>query len=147
VDGNTTKSGDYLLGLIANNFVRVANPVTARTKTWGLGTDGTNQYLWNCTNSWATPTRTIEAAMLALNYSFIIDNYYCGKDLGTLTVNGAIAQKYRGIVRVPYPSGQPGYIKDYNYDDRLKYRQPPNFLDPVQAGWNVVLQVEQTPPR
>ena len=146
VDGNTTRSGDFLLGLIANNFVRVANPVTSRTKTWGMGTEA-NQYLWNCTNTWATPTRTIEAAILALNYSFIIDNYYCGNDLGTLTVRGTIAQKYRGIVRVPYPTGQPGYLKDYNYDDRLKYRQPPNFLDPVQAGWNVISQVEQTPPR
>ena len=31
-----------------------------------------------------------------LHHSFIVDNYYCGAALGTLTVNGAIAQKFRG---------------------------------------------------
>ena len=40
----------------------------------------------------------IEAAMLAINHSFIVDNYNCGAKLGTLTVKGAIAQKYRGAV-------------------------------------------------
>ena len=30
-----------------------------------------------------------------------------------------------------------GYIKDYNYDDRLRYQEPPHFLDPVQSAWHV----------
>src|SRR3712207_7379699 len=34
----------------------------------------------------------------SLRYSFIVDNWYCGNELGDLEVNGAIAQKYRGIV-------------------------------------------------
>ena len=43
-------------------------------------------------------TSTIDAAILALNHSFIVDNWYCGNPTGTLTVTGAIAQKFRGTV-------------------------------------------------
>ena len=70
---------------------------------------------------------TIDAAILAINHSFIVDNYGCGSDLGTLTVNGAIAQKYRGAVGT---TGGNGYVKNYNYDDRLKYIEPPSFIEP-----------------
>ena len=34
---------------------------------------------------------------MSLQHSFIVDNYDCGQS-GTLTVNGAIVQKYRGPV-------------------------------------------------
>ncbi len=30
-----------------------------------------------------------------------------------------------------------GYLKNYNYDDRLRYQEPPNFLDPVESAWHV----------
>ena len=38
-----------------------------------------------------------------------------------------------------------GYRKDYEYNDRLRYREPPYFLDPVQASWRVARQNEQVP--
>jgi hypothetical protein len=44
-------------------------------------------------------------------------------------------------------SSNSGYTKSYNYDDRLRYREPPSFLDPVQVSWRVVRQTEQVPPR
>jgi len=138
VNGNITGSNDSILGLIANNFVRVNHTVTGRSQNW----DG-NSYDWSCNTS-GTVVNRIDAAILALNYSFIVDNWYCGGLLGNLTVNGVIAQKYRGIVgRI----GSSGYLKDYNYDDRLRYRQPPHFLDPVQTSWRILREVEQTPPR
>ena len=56
--------------------------------------------------------------MLAINHSFIVDNYNCGNSLGTLNVKGAIAQKYRGAVGT---SGGTGYLKNYEYDERLHY--------------------------
>ena len=31
------------------------------------------------------------------------------------------------------------------YDDRLKYRSPPFFLDPVQAAWKINRSNEQVP--
>jgi hypothetical protein len=142
VDGDITKTADDMLGLIANNFVRVNHPVTGRTSSYNG-----SSFSWSCTNAYTTtdPKVTrIDAAILALNYSFIVDNWYCGAFLGDLTVNGAIAQKYRGIVGT-FGSSDTGYTKDYVYDDRLKFREPPHFLDPVQTAWRVVRETEQTP--
>ena len=76
----------------------------------------------------------IDAALLAIDHSFIVDHYDCGGSLGTLTVNGAISQKFRGAVGT---TGGTGYIKDYNYDDRLRFQEPPHFFDPVQSAWHV----------
>jgi hypothetical protein len=33
------------------------------------------------------------------------------------------------------------------HDDRLRYREPPYFLEPVAAAWRVVRQNEQVPAR
>ena len=60
----------------------------------------------------------VDAAILALNHSFIVDNWYCGANLGTLTVNGAIAQKFRGPVGTGGASSGSGYIKDYDVQRR-----------------------------
>ena len=90
----------------------------------------------NGTGSLTNPR--IDAAILAINHSFIVDHYNCGAPLGTLTVNGAISQKFRGPVGTS--SGGTvvtGYGKDYNYDDRLRYQEPPHFLDPVESAWHV----------
>ncbi len=86
---------------------------------------------------------TIDAAILSLNHSFITDNYFCGQNLGTLTVRGAIVQKFRG----PVGRGSSGYIKNYSYDTRFRYRSPPKFLDPVQAAWRIQTYNEQVPAR
>jgi len=127
-------NADTVLGLIANNNVRVYHPVTREN--------------WNdvdsCTN--VTPGTmtdvTIDAAILALTHSFTVDNYACGAALQKLNVTGAIAQKFRGAVGT---TARTGYLKNYVYDDRLKYRSPPYFLDPVQAAWKVNRSNEQVP--
>ena len=59
--------------------------------------------------------------MLAIKHSFIVDNYNCGAPLGTLNVNGAIAQKFRGAVGTGGGGSDTGYLKNYNYDERLQY--------------------------
>jgi hypothetical protein len=137
VYGDLERNEDNLLfGLIANNFVRVFHPVDH---------DECDNDDGNRTGSLSDPV--IEAAILALNHSFIVDNWYCGDGLGTLTVEGAIAQRYRGPVGqgVGGSSADHGYIKDYRYNDRLKFREPPYFLDPVQSAWRVARQNEQVP--
>ena len=143
ITGNLERQSgsNAMLGLIAQNFVRVGHEVTNRDPDWDDG-----RYEWDCDNVSGTWPSRIDAAMLAIDHSFIVDNWYCGSSLGNLTVNGAIAQKYRGTVGT-FGNSNTGFIKDYNYDDRLRYRQPPHFLDPVQTGWRVVRQTEQTPPR
>jgi hypothetical protein len=122
-----------LLGLIANNFVRVYHP------TWGDDNCSTNDpgYIHDI---------RIQAAILALNHSFIVDNWNCGEAAGKLSVDGAIAQKFRGPVGTGSGGGiSTGYLKDYEYNDRLRYREPPYFLDPVQASWRIARQNEQVP--
>lgn len=131
VTEDVKRAGDSVLGLIANNFVRVYHPV-----------DG------NCVNAAnGNPySIQIDAAILALAHSFTVDHYYCGAPLGTLTVNGVIAQMFRGPVGTGGDTVATGYLKDYNYDDRLSLRQPPHFLDPVQSAWRIQRQSEQTVP-
>jgi len=137
VNGDITRNGtDALLGLIANNFVRVYHPVQNR---------GSNN---SCNNASGTMNNVrIDAAILSLQHSFTVDNYYCGNPLGDLTVNGVIAQQFRGPVgRGSGNSKVNGYTKRYNYDDRLRFRSPPHFLDPIQSAWRIARQTEQTPP-
>jgi hypothetical protein len=132
-NGDLKKSatGDPVMGLVANQYVRVYHPCKSDTNQKGY-----------------MDTVTIEAAILSLQHSFIVDNHRCGNPLGKLTVKGAIAQKYRGPVGTgsgtTYVSG---YIKDYWYDDRLKYRTPPFFLQPTSSSWNVIRFNEQLKPR
>ena len=129
VDGNIIKTNEEgVLGLIANNFIRVYHPIERR---WN---SSLNRYecTGNAAGSLSNPE--IDAAILAINHSFIVDSYNCGSQLGTLTVKGAIAQKYRGAVGT---SGGTGYLKNYEYDERLHTIAPPSFIEPVQSDWVV----------
>lgn len=141
----TSSGSQFLLGLIAVDFVRVAHPVQ------GCNPASACNLVTNCTNSPSTPTSvSITAAILSLTRSFIVDNWFCGASLGTLTVNGAIAQKYRGPTgRLDSVAGRSGYYdaKDYRYDPKFRYRSPPHFSDPVQAQWRVQTFSEQAPAR
>lgn len=129
INGNLTRvtGADAVLGLIADKFVRVWHP--------------------ECDGTGATTNIKIDAAILAVNHSFTVDRYDCGSPLGNLNITGAIAQKHRGIVGVGGSSISSGYVKNYEYDNKLKYRSPPYFLDPVQAAWRIVRQNEQSPAR
>jgi Tfp pilus assembly protein PilX len=137
--GDLVRSGDVVLGLIADKFVRVSHAV-----------DRSN----GCVNRRAPDGNwmdniTIDAAILSLAHSFIVDNHDCGEELGTLTVKGAIAQRYRGPVGMSITRNnvttRTGFAKNYEYDDRFRYRSPPFFLNPVDAAWNVMRQNEQVP--
>ena len=82
--------------------------------------------------------------MLALNHSFIVDNFDCGARSAARRpplpdVNGAIAQLFRGTVGTTSGgSSVTGYLKDYTYDDRLAVQQPPYLFDLASASWRVV---------
>lgn len=141
VNGPLIRQGNGMLGLIATNFVRVWHPVD-RTKC--------------SVNSNPVPSMgpsafssglEIDAAIMSLTHSFIVDNYDCGPPEGNLTVKGAIAQFYRGPVGTGSGSSiATGYVKDYNYDDRFKNQNPPYFLTPVDSEWQLVRFTEQVPP-
>ena len=116
-------AGTITLGLIASGFVRVYH---------ACGGGGSEEGL---TNPW------IYAAILSTAHSFAVDNFGCGSSLGELNVFGAIAQNFRGIVgRV----GGSGYLKEYQYDNRLATDEPPYFLAPLKAGWKVARETAPT---
>jgi Tfp pilus assembly protein PilX len=129
VNGEGIPTSNAVLGLIADNFVRVYHPLNGHR---------TVEECENSTNADpALKNITIYAAILAVNHSFIVDNYDCGEPMEKLTVFGAIAQVFRGTVGTHDGSGNvaSGYAKNYNYDDRLRVESPPYFLNPVQAAW------------
>lgn len=83
----------------------------------------------------------INASVMALDSSFMLENYWQGSPKGTLTVHGGIIQKERGPVGTFNTStGQKvsGYSKNYLYDSRL-LGSPPPFMpstgDYVTLSW------------
>ncbi|MEL0625959.1 hypothetical protein V6245_03265 [Salinibacterium amurskyense] len=121
-------SQEDVLGLVGNDAIWVWNPTT-----------GSNRYYDN--TLLGGYNRRIDAAILSVGHTFAVQNPSIGSGRGTLTVNGAIAQKFRGIVR----SGSGGYVKNYVYDVRLKYVAPPKFLSPVTTTYGVNVWIEVEP--
>jgi hypothetical protein len=137
-----TPTTNALLGLIANDFVRIYHPLANASSDTSGGCTGQNQTASNAATGDLTDP-TIYAAILAVNHSFIVDNYNCGASLGKLTVYGAIAQLFRGTVGTEdNGTVSSGYDKIYDYDDRLANEEPPYFLNPVSAQWFVARQTE-----
>jgi hypothetical protein len=113
-----------VLGLVGNDAVWVWNPAKSSSST-----------------VLSDSARRIDAAILSVGHTFAVQNPGVGSGRGTLTVNGAIAQKFRGIVR----SGSAGYTKNYVYDTRLRYTAPPKFLSPVTTTYGVNVWIEVKP--
>jgi Tfp pilus assembly protein PilX len=111
-----------IVGLTAGNCVWVYHPIDS---------SGDNLY--------STPrVDTIEAAILSLRHSFIVQNWNQGNPLATLNVTGAIAQKFRGPVGTGSGTSiSTGYYKNYVYDSRLAFLQPPYFLKSDSSPWAV----------
>jgi Tfp pilus assembly protein PilX len=136
-------SSSDVMGLTASNAVFVWNPVkTSRVQS----TCGSGFFSYTCSSDVTTSMltdsgREIDAAVISVAHTFQVQNYDKGGSRGTLTVKGAIAQKFRGIVR----SGDNGYVKDYRYDPRLKYIAPPKFLNPVTTTYGITTTTEVKP--
>jgi hypothetical protein len=163
-------TGTATLGLIAENFVRVYKPVKVTYKAGSCAAGDEKIAAGECkyeNNSsichaptlnaseaetelhiktgGAQSNPVIDAAILAVNHEFIVDNYECGPFLNYLNIWGAIGQEYRGIVWESNGNGEHGYDKDYNYDNRLHVLSPPHFINPVDSAWKV--QREAAPPK
>jgi hypothetical protein len=133
------------LGLIANNYVEVNRPVVAASTTGG-GTPTVEPPCGatpaaTCDPSDGTDGITIDAAVLALTQSFVVNNYGDGGTEGNLTVYGSIQQFARGPVGtfttnqqgVPTPAS--GYLKHYTWDPLLDFVSPPSYLVPTTPSW------------
>jgi hypothetical protein len=153
---NSGATPNDTLGLIAYHFVEVDHPITPivttcsgsgffyRCTTSGgnlepaCGTNGAPNAP-NCNPNTGSGL-VIDAAILALNDSFTVNNYTVGNPQGTLTVYGAIAQDWRGAVGL-FNSGTDqvvsGYSKYYLWDSRLDYVTVPYYLNPGTPSWGL----------
>jgi Tfp pilus assembly protein PilX len=145
--GVTGGSATDIVGLVANNYVYVYHPVNCNssggscTNVSYSHTDTTSGGSTNISNTtFSNPI--IQAAVLSVQHSFIVQNYTLGAQLGNISLTGAIAQTFRGPVGL---IGSTGYLKNYVYDARLKYMSPPHFLDPVQSAFQVTTSAEPAP--
>lgn len=141
-------SSSDILGLVGQNGVWAWNPVVCSR---ALSTDnGRSTGNVTCPGSWSygntDANPTISAAILSVAHTFIAQNYdgsTAGLGArGTLTVNGAIAQKFRGPVATGSVSRgvytlATGFRKNYTYDSRFKNTAPPKFLTPVSTSYGV----------
>jgi hypothetical protein len=126
---------DDILGLIPTHFVWVYHPISYRCDRNGR----------NCSydNMLSTPVTEIDAAILTVSDSFIVQNYDQGPAISTsssrkLTVFGAMAQNFRGTVATSSNGSiRTGYLKNYVYDRRFaRGAQPPYFLTPRSTTWS-----------
>ncbi len=108
-----------MLGLIAENYLYI------------------NHYD-NRNRDVAPDNITIQAALFSLNHSFTFENYNRTPRKGTLTILGSIGQRYRGPIGTFSGSNRvSGYSKNYNYDQRMQYDEPPHFIEPLNSGFYV----------
>lgn len=132
---------DDMLGLVANGYVRILH------SNWP--TTSSPYYTSNNASDVAPTNITIEAAIFALNWAFEYENYNQGNLKGNITFSGSITQKYRGAVGT-FNSGSntrvTGYNKQYYHDPRMAYDSPPHFLEPTNAGWEMMDWVQVANP-
>jgi len=126
-------SATDVLGLIAYNYVEINHPLSGGANAKICGTNGAPAAPGCDQTNW-----TVNAVALALNHSFLVNNFSSGGPLGTITLNGTVSQNWRG------PVGQSsggaiahGYAKNYQYDSRLRYFSPPYYLSPGTASWGI----------
>ena len=112
-----------LLGLSPSGTAWIYNPLDSSDKALLSTTDRVNE---------------VDAAIISVKHSITVQNYTAGGARGTLTIRGALAQKFRGIVS----QGSNGYVKNYVYDSRLKTISPPKFLSPITTVYGITTLTE-----
>ena len=139
------------LGLIADKYVEVNRPIQASSSANNptvLPACASPAAI--CDPSGTQPDSepngiTIDAAVLALTQSFVVNNYgSCGSE-GNLFVYGSIQQFARGPVgtfnnqyqNTTCDGGLYGYQKHYTWDPLLDFVSPPSYLAPTTAPWSI----------
>lgn len=113
--------------IVANNTVYANDPRTNPASTDVLGLISERDVV---ISSSAPYNLEIDASIMALNTSFMLDNWWWGSPKGTLTVFGGIIQDQRGPVGTFNGTTGvklTGYSKNYTYDGRLLNSPPPFF--------------------
>ncbi|SHE89615.1 hypothetical protein SAMN02745225_01930 [Ferrithrix thermotolerans DSM 19514] len=113
-----------VLGLVSNNFTELSS-----------GFSSSNVTSDSCLGQSIT-TPVIYAAILALNHSFDVQNFWSIPPSGNLYIFGSISEEYADLEGSFNQTGLTnGYNTIYTYDQRLAYLTPPYFLSPLNAAW------------
>ncbi|MFP4148932.1 MAG: hypothetical protein ACLFV0_05535 [Nitriliruptoraceae bacterium] len=133
------QDGTNILGLVADNFVQVRQPRwnnnSGDRPVAGRPPFPSNQPAGVPSGALFRDPE-IHAAILSLERSFRVQNHDEISPLGDLIVRGSIAQRFRGPVGTgSATSSTTGFLKDYRYDERLRFISPPYFIDPVEAQY------------
>ena len=125
------------LGLIAEKYVEVNQPVSPSSghllPACPVGAPGPL-----CNPAASSGNVTIDAAVLALSQSFVVNNYTVGSPEGKLIVYGSIQQFARGPVGTFSGSSYvSGYSKYYTWDPLLDFVSPPSYLVPTMPSWQL----------
>lgn len=137
---------DDMLGLMANRNVRILHYNWPKENgSWHGGSTLIN---WIDV---APVHMNIHASICAITGSFEYEEHSSGSAKGLLTVVGSITQYQIGpvagyamnLLDIPEEydflhSRISGYGKNYWHDPRLMYETPPSFLEPSNAGWEMI---------
>jgi Tfp pilus assembly protein PilX len=144
-----TLSGQY--SIAAENYIYVTGDILYNSSaTDMLGLVGNNAvWVWNPVNSSShniltDSGRTIDAALLSVAHTVQVQNYNLGSPRGALTIDGTIAEAFRGTVAGLNSDGSiaTGYSKNYLYDARYHYTAPPDFLAPTTTTYGVTTWID-----
>jgi hypothetical protein len=151
----TADDEEDLIGLIAGGSVEIYNPMVVEYESVQSGTTWINPVTkpaervdgWPKNYVGSPEDMTIEAAMLASNGSFRLQNWKEGGTRGKLVVLGSIAQNFRGLVAWESEDGTrlTGYEKEYTYNEGLNKGQPLLF-SPLGGGSWVISWLEKAEP-
>ena len=145
VSACTTETEPDVLGLSAYADILLSNPGGGTDASCGY--DGTASTLGQTgsttgTQSSAQPQDVwptcdlynpiIDAALVALQGSFGAQNWGVGYQQGNAYLNGSDVSDYRGPFGIV---GSTGYYKEFSYDTRLQYLQPPYILPELANVW------------
>jgi hypothetical protein len=143
VSGNVTVGSTQDV-IITGNLTYANDPVTTPESTDVVGlVPGHSVWVYHPVSTSGAEMLTvservtvIDAAILTIQDSFIVQQYDRGSKLGTLNLYGSLAQNYRGTVGTSGGTGT-GYLKNYQYDARFAGGaiQPTYFLKPTSSQW------------
>jgi Tfp pilus assembly protein PilX len=143
IEGNITDvstTGGDILGLSAVNYIKYPDPAS---------TDPISG-----TTLSAVANLTIDAAMVSTEHTIYLPDWTTdgetgsctASNLGNLNIVGSLAQVFRGPVGTFCGNTiASGYAKNYTYDSRLQYLQPPYFNSATLPDWQQTSFAECNP--
>lgn len=118
------KTGSDVVGVVANNFVYLYHPVN---------TSNVNILASNYLTQ-------IDASLMSLQHSVVVQNYDRGAKLSPITFTGGTIMKWLSVSE----GATSGAKFNFAYDSRLSYLSPPYFPQPAVGAWSATQYSDDT---